>query len=134
MVYAAGDVDRDGYMDFLVAPRAYGTAFQLYTGAKTGPTPHNDATTVSGFVLKTISNGDVNGDGYADFLTVREPYPKLYLGQADVTSLATTPFGSTTASVIVGDLNGDGYDDIQDGSSIYFGGSPVDTTSDLVLQ
>ena len=71
------------------------------------------------FFCNVKNVGDVNGDGYNDFLVgAREAsYAKLYFGGADFDTIADLTmqmeytgdyFGNTLAS---GDLNGDGFSD-----------------------
>ena len=101
--------------------------------------------------------GDVNGDGYNDFI-VGAPggnYAELFLGGPDFDTIPEivfeTNYNTFGHSVsIEGDLNNDGYDDIVIGSpnfdygghggintagivSIYYGGSMLDTIADQEL-
>lgn len=76
----AGDVNRDGYADFLVGAAQAGTA-HLYLGSAApstadwsgaAPARRVDLTSPGGsgqrFGVSVASAGDVNGDGYGDFL------------------------------------------------------------------
>jgi len=104
------------------------------------------------------SAGDVNGDGFKDIITGYpggDGYVKIFLGGANFDTIADLQimgdggsFGSEVGCA--GDLNKDGYDDIIVGAPsasnpnngaelagkahIYFGGSPMDTLVDLILQ
>jgi hypothetical protein len=140
-VSSAGDVNGDGYADFLVgadgANSAVGAVY-LYLGSASGlsTTP---ATTLngpggnSGFGFSVASAGDVNGDGYADVVTGLFTSNSaaggifIYLGSAlglstapataiDGTSVRAYYFGFPVASA--GDVNGDGYADVVVGAEL----------------
>lgn len=157
----AGDVDGDGFADFVIgadaANGAGGTA-HLYLGSATpntadwnGDSPagridltNPDGTTAS-FGYSVAGAGDVNGDGYADFLvtalsaTSNSGVAHLYFGQpepstdkwngisaigrVDLTNAdgASALFGSSAASA--GDVNGDGFADFLLGAEGVGGGA-----------
>ena len=101
--------------------------------------------------------GDVNGDGYDDILVgnERDEYGKVYIyyggasmdTTADVVLTAEALNGLFGVSIsTAGDVNGDGYDDVivgaygndvggQDAGRayIYFGGSSMDDSADVIL-
>jgi hypothetical protein len=148
------DVNGDGYADFLVG--AAKLVAHLYLGNGTGaPMQRIDLTNPDGngssFGDSVASAGDVNGDGYADFLVGAEMLggsggpgaAHLFLGEA--TPNASDYNGATAARRIdlpgpdpgipaygdvvrsVGDVDGDGYADFVVGAGnanvahIYFG-------------
>jgi FG-GAP-like repeat len=92
-VTSAGDVNGDGYGDFLVACPGGGKAY-LYLGSAT---PRDDdwnglasprridvtAQGGPGFGGQVQGVGDVNGDGFADFLVTTGRATHLYLGLAN---------------------------------------------------
>jgi len=142
-VAGAGDVNGDGYADFLVgAPKA--GVIHLYLGSATPSATDWNETTFTGRIDLTspdvlaafgnavASAGDINGDGYADFLVGDdgvngEGATHLYLGSAAPNANAwngtmsaeridlanpdgsNASFGYSVASA--GDVNGDGYAD-----------------------
>ena len=143
-VACAGDINGDGYSDVIVgAPYEPETGSvqiveQGYTYVYYGA-PDQPADTAqlicqsdqagAGLGISLASAGDVNGDGYDDFL-VAAPYfdnghtdeGRVYLWHGSAGGLAETPnwfaegeeveanLGWSIASA--GDVNGDGYDDI----------------------
>lgn len=105
-------------------------------------------------------SGDVNGDGYSDFIvtkndntsstTLCEGEVLLYLGKPHLTETPDFIFTSNNnynfgrIASIAGDINGDGYDDLiiseifadPAGAGqvyIYMGGDPFDTEVDYIL-
>jgi hypothetical protein len=123
----------------------------------TGPTSQ-DAT-----VLPT-GCGDLNGDGYDDIAfetihydanTTQPPRVEIHFGGPDMATSAPLVLASPHPTDIfvfsiaaAGDVNGDGYPDLIVGSSgsqvgvssvvgealIYYGGSPMDATADVIFQ
>jgi hypothetical protein len=139
-VASAGDVNGDGYGDFLVAANSYdasnsdvGKAY-LYCGIWTS---NGDDQAQARFANSIASAGDVNGDGYSDVIvgalaydTANSNAGKAYLYLGDSAGLAATPiwtssgddqvatfYGCSVASA--GDVNGDGYDDVIVGAPDY---------------
>jgi hypothetical protein len=137
---AAGDVNGDGFGDFLVGNITGAGSAHLYMGSATPSAMVWNTTTNARFDLTSPdganaqfgsvgAGGDVNGDGYSDFLVGSGGAAlatHVYLGQA----LPSTAFWNGTASQRIdvtnpdgtgstfgatggfaGDVNGDGYDD-----------------------
>ena len=175
-VSGAGDVNGDGYADFMVGADANddgGTSsgkVYLYLGSYP-PDAVPDLTFVGepgDFLGVSVSGaGDVNGDGYSDIIVgahfnsdagLRAGKACLYLGGPSMDSIPDLVFhgerekdyfGISVSGA--GDLNGDGYDDFVIGAYkydvisggdtlenvgrayVFFGGVNIDTLPDLVL-
>lgn len=158
-----GDVNADGYQDFLVSAISWGSTEEgeayLFLGGDsrsgtvsastadlviTNPTA-SSSPTIGRFGWGVSGAGDVNADGYADFLlgayrgftsTQSGGYPSyvgLYLGDGnpDATpdaEMEVADSGSFTSNYVnehfaihhgpAGDLNGDGLDDLLVGTNI----------------
>ena len=143
-VAAAGDVNRDGYADFLVGASKAGLAHLFLGSAAPAAADWGKAQSInridlvdpgmfSAFGNAVAAAGDVNGDGFADFLVGADGTSTaagavhLYLGSVMPTdrawNMATTPAridladpdGSTasfgSAVTCAGDVNGDGFAD-----------------------
>jgi hypothetical protein len=131
---SAGDINDDGYSDFIVGAFAangtHGRAY-IYMGSPSGlnPTPALTLTGQTNFELLGYSvstAGDVNGDGYADVIIGGYGYltstGRAFVYAGSPIGLAETPmvtltgesigdqFGSNVATA--GDLNHDGYADV----------------------
>ena len=157
-VATAGDVNGDGYSDLLIgaqlndaggsnAGRAY-----LYTNSLSGTDIPDEFFTV-GYIVSTA--GDVNGDGYADFIVGQyggAGRAYIYFGGPDMsnagdvilTGAAGDYFGYSVSTA--GDVNGDGYADVivgayrndaggtdAGGAYIYFGGASMNELADVTL-
>jgi hypothetical protein len=135
-----GDVDGDGFGDFLVSETSFSGALRaqgrvtLYAGGPDGPSliPRWRAlgrTAGSEFGGQICGAGDVNGDGFADVLVTERHFERahrsvgavfLYLGSAR--GLAPEPAWSAEGEVSgasfgrslagLGDVNADGFGDV----------------------
>jgi hypothetical protein len=152
-VVGAGDVDADGYSDFLVGAAVDdgpGGRVYLFRG---GANPDNsiDLTlsppnaVVHRFGASMASLGDRNGDGYSDFAVMMSLGPAtpvldqifIYDGRSMLEDQATYQgAGYGVLSSSPGDLDGDGLGDLammwENETHVYFSSSPA-AKSDLVL-
>ncbi|HCC84048.1 TPA: hypothetical protein DEP96_04350 [Candidatus Uhrbacteria bacterium] len=153
----AGDVNNDGYDDFLIASKTNddtglnaGAAYLVYgrSTVLTSESLSGSANTVSEFTGEAPSDyagtivgpaGDVNNDGYADFLiTAYQPGPgvgngltyliygkaetfasQVSLGAAGIIKFTGEAVNDAAGAMAngVGDVNNDGYDDFMIGAT-----------------
>jgi hypothetical protein len=164
-----GDVNGDGYDDFVAAGTLgyySGNLYVYYGGSQPDTVPHmvipRPDSTLKWFGLPTFGVGDVNGDGFQDFIASGiqqelpfpiKQYAYLYFGGPLLDSIPdiimineseqqSSQFGLYGAGL--GDINGDGFDDygITDpwfggigygAIYLYYGGNPPDSIPDIVL-
>ncbi|MBI5059057.1 VCBS repeat-containing protein [candidate division KSB1 bacterium] len=153
-----GDQNNDGFADWAVFAQGNGTwlgtqrpYLEFFHGNITPDTVPYDAyradTTLYRHNWFAFPCGDVNGDGYQDWLIRQwqQSQPPnytifIFYGGPNADNVPdivlSVPVGSSFYQV--GDFNGDGYDDLywshNDASiRVYYGGSPMDTTVDWYL-
>ncbi len=140
---SAGDVNGDGYDDWIVGASGYTNgqsfegAFYLYYGPdafKFELIESNQGS--SGFGRSVAAAGDVNGDGYGDVIVGAPQYDngqnnegiaQIFHGSASglSTITAVTLEGNQASAFFgfsvrgVGDINGDGYADVAVGASSF---------------
>ncbi len=157
-VSGAGDVNGDGYDDFIVGAWGMlgtrGRAYIYFGGASMNNVADLTITgaTLENFGRSVSSAGDVNGDGYSDVIVGATGLGRAYIffggilmdTIADVTMIrevTSSFFGGSVSSA--GDVNGDGYDDVIVGAYqysgsrgrayIFLGGAPMDSIADLKM-
>ena len=145
---AAGDVNGDGYADFLVGSSRYDNGntdegrVYLFLGSP-GTISTSPARTFEGnadnaaFGASVGTAGDVNGDGFADFVIgatgiaaggVNRGRVQLYLGSATLPTAPAFTYdgpqdsdGFGAQAITAGDTNGDGFSDLVIGATSYDG-------------
>jgi hypothetical protein len=146
-VAGVGDVNKDGYDDFIVGAGhatdienvwAQAGRMVVYSGAS-GDVLYHDGGTIAGANLGMDVNaaGDVDGDGYADFIVGVPGGPNAAVTEAPGQAIVYlgvdgsewfTAYGENqddemgTRTVGVGDINGDGFDDVAVAAPYYIGG------------
>ena len=144
-VEGVGDVDADGYDDFIVRVASQDVTFfgisvvadiHLFRGGPAGPSWAPAWTTRAG-TTAAVTGGDFNGDGYGDLAVLTNPFDfddpdpsasiRVYHGGPLGLQRADAPSWSRALElpyvglpdVAAGDFNGDGYDDLAVGLSDY---------------
>ena len=162
-VSSAGDVNNDGFDDVIIGALGNfsisGKAFIFFGSQFMDSIVDITITNVSSdnyFAYSVSSAGDVNGDEYADVIIGNHNFSSgkgkalIYYGGSSMDSLVDVEltgetnnsfFGYSVSSA--GDVNGDGVDDILVGAFgsnnstgkayIFFGGSSINNTADIVL-
>eukprot|EP01040_Poterioochromonas_malhamensis_P016105 gene16105-18190_t len=175
-VSGVGDVNKDGYDDYLIGARSYskyaGAAFLVYGGPSMPDSLTPETLGSQGVVFYGYNRsytgwdvsglGDVNRDGYADFM-IGSPSPGskgnchvIFGGRSLPSSVSLSSLGSYGVTIgseslshdlgyavtKVGDVNNDGYADILLGASSYsekgkvyliYGGASLPETMSLPL-
>jgi Ca2+-binding RTX toxin-like protein len=131
-VRSVGDVNGDGFDDIGVQSytpsRAQGTAI-IFGSADFGPVDLAHLTPEQGFVQHGSASaaGDVNGDGYGDFIVQNGvvifghagPFTNTEFDAINGANGFAVKLGNTYMPLTaVGDVNGDGFDDLACGDSL----------------
>jgi hypothetical protein len=131
-VSGLGDIHRDGYADVAVGAPVAPETVSLFSGSASGigPAPARVLSAgagMEGFGYSLAGAGDVNGDGYADFVVGARTaggsgrgVAQAFLGAANNAPATSAPFSGAvnnfdmfgTSVSSAGDVNGDGYSDI----------------------
>jgi hypothetical protein len=120
-----GDINGDGWADVVITDPAVGTAY-VYTGNPGGALISAGSVVApggaSGFGSFAGGVGDVNGDGFDDFVISGSASAYLYLGRLSGPFAAPTalPCGGCRVGGF-GDVNADGLSDFVLGMALYFG-------------
>lgn len=113
---AWGDIDRDGYMDFVVS--GYGNGAETYLFRNNGDETFSLLTTLNGQYDGETTMLDINNDGYPDIIesgyaSAYETH--LYINNRDNTFTkikSPLPVSERLLAVTCGDFNNDGWADI----------------------
>ena len=73
--------------------------------------------------------GDINGDGYSDFMVDSGDSTRIYLGNPEFKLKANIVFSGRKSIFPLGDVNNDGYDDFILSKTFYYGSSIFDTSN-----
>ena len=162
---AGADLNKDGFSDLIIGAYGYDRTnclgrVSIYYGSSTPDT--NPDLVINGqhkyqqMGAILAPAGDVNGDGYADFMAgmpfygngpIGVSYVNIYHGGAKMDTIPDVVIGKIAYGLgaslsTIGDFNNDGYDDIivggserlgRDDASIYYGGQNMDTDADFFI-
>jgi len=146
-VASAGDLNGDGYADFVIGASGVlsntGRAY-LYLGTPSGISSTATPTTAltgldgaNGFFGRVSNAGDVNGEGYADLIVDKNVgHAYVYSGGAGGITSTQVPTTLIANSEVAGagDINGDGYADIISGDIVFQGSTAgVSSARSIVL-
>jgi len=142
-ISAAGDVNGDGYSDFLVGAGQRGVGYaKLYFGGQnvtnlSSLTLRGDSSAYAQFGKIVSGFGDLNGDGFTDFGVFAENLINIFLGGAFVDTNAALQLNRARVEgdlSALGDMNGDGFDDFATVDTVvraFWGGAILDTIPDI---
>jgi hypothetical protein len=156
-IHGIGDINSDGFDDYVMTIFQQGggqiinSAYLGYGGPQVDPADavlFSEVTDASCNMRRPL--GDVNGDGYADFVGLMDGDIKCWYGGqsiSDAYDLGLYPYyqggGASDHGLVHGDLNGDGYEDVMgadprvgwwDGRAcIWLGGANMNGTADLFI-
>ena len=114
---ALGDVDSDGDVDIVVAGGTGSKVFVFLGDGAGGFVPGFTPNHPAGSAPVSVALGDVDGDGYLDYVTANDGGDNVtvYLNVVGLffyLPVPPTPVGSHPNSVALGDVNGDGLLDV----------------------
>ncbi|MBW6513624.1 MAG: VCBS repeat-containing protein [Candidatus Syntrophosphaera sp.] len=156
-IHGIGDINSDGFGDYVMTIFQQGggqminSAYLGYGGPQIDPTDaalFSEVTYASCNMRRPL--GDVNGDGYADFVGLMDGLIKCWYGGQSISAdydLSLYPYyqggGASDHGLVHGDLNGDGYEDVIgadprvgyfDGRAcVWLGGANMNGTADLFI-
>ena len=143
-VSRAGDVNNDGFDDVIVGAQGYylngydaGRVYVFFGGVEMDTIPDLIMTgehSGDSFGSTVSGAGDLNNDGFADMLVAayRKRRVYIYYGGNEKDTIADVLIvGSNGQSA--GDINNDGFDDLLVNKSLYWGGNPMDSIPDHIL-
>ncbi len=172
-VSGAGDIDNDGFDDIIIGapgtPNTEGYIFVFHGGTEMDSIPDLQITgeqseeyMLGGFGTSISSTGDINNDGFDDFIVGNNYYfnhagkSYVFFGGSPADTIVDISLEGeyinnyfAYSASIVEDINNDGFDDVLLGAPgyqgdaltdfgtgrvyIYFGGSTSDTIADITL-